>query len=263
MQQFPVGIELVGEAPTVVDVRVRGGSGDLSRLSPGDIVAVLDLRGARPGRRLFQLTPEQVRAPFGVEVQQVTPASFAMMFEKTTTRQLPVVPAYEGTPAPGFVVGGISADPQMIDVVGPESAIAKATEALTEPVSVAGAREQVTEDVPVGLLDPMLRLKNPRPARVRVDVQPGPRERMLQDQPVHLRNLGPQLAAQAVPAAVDVVLRGSREGLDRVQSIDVIAYVDLAGLGPGDYPLPVRVDEFPDAGIARIVPATVQVRITR
>jgi YbbR domain-containing protein len=263
LQQFPAGIELVGEAPTVVDVRVRGGSGDLSQLSPGDIVAVLDVRGARPGRRLFQLTPEQVRAPFGVEVQQVTPASFALMFERSATRQLPVVPAYEGTPAPGFVVGAVSAEPGMVDVVGPETAVAKATEALTEPVSVAGAREHVIEDVAVGLLDPMLRLKSTRFAKVRVEVRPGPRERTLPDQPVHLRNLGPQLAAQAVPAAVDVVLRGSREGLDHVRAIDVAAYVDLAGLGPGNYPLPVRVDEFPDAGVARIVPATVQVHITR
>jgi YbbR domain-containing protein len=263
LQQFPSGIELVGEAPTVVDIRVRGGSGDLSRLSPGDIVAVLDLRGARPGRRLFQLTPDQVRAPFGVEVQQVTPASVALMFERSATRQLPVMPAYEGTPAPGYVVGEITADPRMVDVVGPESAVAKAMEALTEPVSVAGARDHVIEEVPVGLLDPALRLKSARMARVRVEVRPGPQERMLPSQPVHLRNLAPQLNAQAIPAAVDVVIRGSREGIGQVQAVDVAAFVDLAGLGPGDYPLPVRVDELADAGVARIVPATVQVRITR
>jgi YbbR domain-containing protein len=263
LQQFPPGLELVGEAPTVVDVRVRGGSGDLSRLSPGDIVAVLDLRAARPGRRLFQLTPEQVRTPFGVEVVQVTPAGFAMVFETAATRHLPVMPAIEGTPAPGFVVGTVTSDPKTVEVIGPESAVTKATEALTEPVSVAGARDTVVENVTVGLLDPALRLRSPRLAAVRVEVRPGPRERTLNDQPVHLRNLGEKLSAQSIPAAVDVVLRGSREGISRVQETDVAAYVDLAGLGPGDYPLPVRVDDFPDAGVARVVPATVQVRITR
>ena len=45
LQQFPSGLELQSEAPSTVDVRVRGGSGALSRLSPVDIVAVLDLRG--------------------------------------------------------------------------------------------------------------------------------------------------------------------------------------------------------------------------
>src|SRR5437764_15082071 len=64
LQQFPAGLELQGEPPSTVDVRVRGASGTLGRVSSGDIVAVLDLRGARAGRRLFHLPPELVRAPF-------------------------------------------------------------------------------------------------------------------------------------------------------------------------------------------------------
>jgi hypothetical protein len=68
LQQFPAGLELQGDAPALVDVRVRGESSALGRVGAGDIVAVLDLKTARPGRRLFQLTPEQVRVPFGVEV---------------------------------------------------------------------------------------------------------------------------------------------------------------------------------------------------
>src|SRR6266853_598319 len=66
LQQFPAGLELLGDVPTTADVRVRGSSGTLSRVSAGDIVAVLDLRAARGGQRLFHVTPEQVRAPFGV-----------------------------------------------------------------------------------------------------------------------------------------------------------------------------------------------------
>ena len=43
---------------------------------------------------------------------------------------------------------------------------------------------------------------------------------------------------------------------------DVTAFVDLTGLGPGDYPLEVRVDMPPDAGVARVEPASVQVHIS-
>ena len=67
LQQLPAGIELTGEVPTTVDVRVRGGSSTLSRVSAGDVVAVLDLKSAREGRRVFPLTSDQVRAPFGVD----------------------------------------------------------------------------------------------------------------------------------------------------------------------------------------------------
>ena len=74
LQQFPAGLELDGEAPSLVDVRVRGASATLSRMGSGDVVAVLDLRTARPGRRLYQLTPEQVRTPFGPFFSTTTPS---------------------------------------------------------------------------------------------------------------------------------------------------------------------------------------------
>jgi len=113
------------------------------------------------------------------------------------------------------------------------------------------------------LLDPSIRLKTPRPAIVHVEVLPGPRERLLRGQPVHLRNLDPNLSAEAMPSTINVVLRGSREGLSRVNNSEVVAFVDLAGLGPGEYPLEVRVDASDAVGAARIEPSTVQVRIIR
>ena len=261
LQQFPSGLELQGEAPSFVDVRVRGASGTLSRTASGDMVAVIDLRAARPGRRLFQLTPEQVRAPFGIQVVQVTPSSLALVFEESASKQVPVVPAVEGSPEPGYVVGRIVAEPRTVEVVGPKSAVERVKEALTEPVSVAGARQDVTDSATIGFEDPSLRLRSARSATVRVQVVPGPVERTLRDRAVHLRNLGEGLLAQASPTAVQVVLRGSRSGVNRVDAEAVSAFVDLEGLGAGEYVLGVKVDASEQAGVARIHPPTVQVRI--
>jgi YbbR domain-containing protein len=261
LQQFPADLEVQGEAPTLVDVRVRGASGALARVSAGDIVAVLDLHGARSGRRLFQLTPEQVRAPFGVEVVQVAPATIALEFENSSSRRVPIVPSVEGDPAPGFIVGPIATDPSEAEITGPETAVAATTEALTEAVSVAGARDTVTQSVTVGVLNPALRVRHPRLAKVEVQIVPGPRERVLHDQPVHLRGIRASLSARAVPAIVDVLLRGTRESVSNVSVEDVTAFVDLSGLGVGDYTLPVRVETPPAAGAVRMEPATVQVQI--
>lgn len=171
LQQFPAGLELKGDSPTFVDVRVRGSSGTISRMSSGDLIAAIDLRTARPGARLFQLTPEQVRTPFGVEVVQVTPSSVALTFENSKTRMVPVSPAWEGTPDRGYVVGKVTAVPRTVEVTGPESSVDRVTEAVTEPVSVAGLRQSVTETVTVGFIDPSLRVTSPRPATVSVQVQ--------------------------------------------------------------------------------------------
>jgi YbbR domain-containing protein len=262
LQQVPAGLEFQGEPPTLVDVRLRGAAGTVARVAPGDVVAVVDLGTATPGRRLYQLTPEQVRVPFGVQVVQVTPATVALVFEPSATRHVPIVPDIEGDPAPGFVIGEVKVDPKTIEVVGPASAVAGVAEAITETISVAGAAQPVSHTVTIGFLDPSLRLKAPRRATVEVDVRPGPRERRVEGRPVHLRDLLAGLTAQAIPSTVDVVLRGSREGVARVRADQVTANVQLAGLGPGDYLLTVQVDALEGSGVARVEPEAVQVRVS-
>jgi YbbR domain-containing protein len=263
LQQMPAGIELTGEVPTAVDVRVRGASGTLSRVAAGDIVAVLDLRGARAGRRLFPLTPDQVRAPFGVDIVQVMPSAIAMVFEPSVTRTVPVVPSVDGRPAPGYVVGTLKADPAVVEIAGPESAVKRATEALTEPVLIAGATDRVQDTVVIGMLDPSLRVLNARSAVVTVQMEPAPLERTFRNRPVHLRNVAANLIAQAEPAVVGIMLRGSREVLGRISSDEIDAYVDVGGLGAGQYMLNVHADAGREAGVTRIEPSLVQVRITR
>jgi YbbR domain-containing protein len=262
LTQVPTGLELLGDVPATVDVRVRGASGTLSRVAAGEVVAVLDLHTAQSGRRLFPLTPEQVRVPFGVEIVQVQPSAVTMAFELSASREVPIVPAVDGRPAPGFVIGPLTAEPRLVEIIGPDSAVKRATEVVTEPVSVAGATTQVKQSVLLGLLDPALRLKTARSALVTVQILPAPLERTLRNQPVHLRNLGPNLQAEAVPPAVDLTVRGNRDTLGRVAADDLTAFIDLAGLGPGQYSLTVHADSSRDAGVTRVTPDAVQVRVT-
>jgi YbbR domain-containing protein len=263
LQQFPSGLEIQGEAPSTVDVRVRGTSGALSRVGPGDIVAVIDLHAVHAGNRLFPMTTEQVRSPYGVEVVQVTPSTIALALENSVTRQVPVTPSVEGAPAPGYVVVGKPVVmPDHVDIVGPETAVKRAVEAVTETVSLAGLRESLREDVTVGLLDPSLRLKTQRTVSVAVKIAPGPMERAMRGLPVRLRNIGARLSAQAVPAVIDVGVRGTRDVINRLTADEVAVFVDVGGLGEGEYMLPVHADTGERAGVTRVEPSTVQVRIT-
>jgi YbbR domain-containing protein len=156
----------------------------------------------------------------------------------------------------------MTATPSTVEITGPESAVKQATEALTDPVSLVGASGDLVEEVTVGVLDPALRIKGPRTATVRVEIRPGPRERTVRNRPVRLRDVPANLTAQAMPSDVDVIVRGSREGLARVDPELVVPFVDLKGLGAGEYSLTVHVDTLPDAGLARVDPQTVQVRLT-
>ncbi len=261
VQNIPPDLELVGDPPSTVEVRLRGAAGTLSRLVTGDVLALLDLRAARPGRRLFHLTTDRVRVPFGVEVTQIQPATIGLTLERTATRTVPVVPQVEGRPLPGFVVAGASADPATVEVVGPESRLRLVTEAITDTVSADGKSASFVERATVGVVDPLVRLREPVVARVTVTIAAAPIERVLRDVPVHVRDQTTRRSVEVVPSAVAVHLRGAREALEALSANEVMAYVDLAGLGSGRYNLPVRVEASAQLGVTRVDPPTVAVRI--
>jgi YbbR domain-containing protein len=244
-----------------VDVRVRGPSGILGRLERGEVVAVLDLRGARPGERLFHLLIDEVRVPFGIEVTQITPPTVALTFERSSSRMVPVVPAIDGEPATGYVAGRVTVDPAAVEVVGPQSRLSALLEATTEPVSIRNATRRVQDRVTVGVADAALRLRLPRSATVTVDILPAPIERAVYDVPVRIRNLGPRRRGTASPPRVTLILRGARETLGSLDVRALVAWVDAASLEPGGYALPVRADGGRDFTVARIEPGVVQVRL--
>ena len=257
---IPPQLEIVGDPPTTVDVRVRGSSGIISRLQPGEVVASLDLGSARPGSRLLHI--EEIRAPYGVEVAQVTPATIALDIEKSATRVVPIIPAIEGDPAPGFIVGRVVSDPATVRVVGPESRVRQLAEATTEPVVVTGHRERVRDSVTVGVADSAVRLAEPLTANVAVDVLPAPVERDVAGVPVRWRNLTAGLRAQVRPPVVHVSVRGQRDVLNSLRADAIEAFVDLAGLGQGHYNLRVQIEPSQTFGaVSALNPAVVDVII--
>jgi YbbR domain-containing protein len=260
-RNIPEAVEIVGNTPDSVDVRLRGSSAVLSRLQAGDIVAVLDLSGARTGSRLFHIRSDEVRAPFGVEVAQVVPATLGLELEKSARRKVPVMPAIEGEPTPGFVVGSYVADPATVEIVGPDSHVRQVAEATTEPVSVRDARARIHDKVTIGVVDASVRLVQAQSANVTVEIWPAPVERRLPDVPVRWRNLGTGLRAQMSPQLVHVTVRGSKDPLAGLRSDSVQAFVDLAGLGAGRYNLRVQVDPAGSFGVVAIDPAVVSVTI--
>jgi len=171
-QNLPAGLELVGNPPDTVEVRLRGSSGALSRMAGGDMAAVLDLATARPGRRLFHIAHNQVTVPYGIEIVQVGPSTLTMEFEMSAIRQVKVEPDIEGRPATGYEVTKVTSDPDLVEVAGPESALKRLQAAITEPVSVTDQTRSVREVVTIGVPDSSLRLRSPQTAVVTVTISP-------------------------------------------------------------------------------------------
>jgi YbbR domain-containing protein len=262
VRNLPPSLEIVGDLPAAVDVRVRGSSAQLSRIDPGEVVAMVDLTNARIGTRLFHLRTDEVRVPYGIEVAQVMPPTLSLTVEKSLRRTVPIVPATDGDPAPGFVIGRMVAEPSTVEIEGPESKVREVSSATTEPLQIDGKNERVRDVVTVGVSDSSVRLVQPVSATVVVEITPAPVEREVPGVPVHWRNLGAGLASpRIVPEIAKVTIRGPREALTKVRPDGIDAFVDLTGLGPGHYNLKVQVEPPQDFGLESVTPGTVTVTI--
>ncbi len=255
---LPSQLELVGQPPAVVDVRVRGSSGTLSRVTAGELAAVLDVRTARRGDRLFHLAAEDVRAPFGVDVVQVTPASLSLTFEESLSKTVGVTARIEGEPASGYAVAGVTIDPPTVAIVGPAGALNGLTEAITEPISVAGASGPVTETVTVGVADPVVRLRQAQTARVTVSISAAPEEWVVHGVTVHVKDS--RGTTTVSPTDVAVKVRGPRDSID-TNPEHYSAAVDITGLAAGKHMRLVRVEPPEGIGLLGVDPPEVIVTI--
>ena len=262
-QNLPPGLEIVGDPPEDVDVRLRGPSGTLARLGPGDMSAVIDLRNARPGRRLFHLTSTQIRVPYGLDVVTVAPATLPIAFENSAIRIVQVRPSLDGQPAAGFEVASVSADPATVEVIGPEGSLRGLDEAMTEPVSITDATRPLREVVTIGVADPSVRLRSPQTTTVTVQIVPGGTSRTFTNVPVTVRNLDNGSRGRVMPAAVNVTLHGTRSVIRDLSPQLVAAEVDAAGRQPGDYQADVQVHSVQGVTVDDVTPRAVRLRVTK
>jgi len=88
---MPSQLEISGDVPTVVHIRVRGRSALLRRMIAADLNLRLDLKNGQQGTTTLQITPEMVGAPFGATVVQVAPSEI----------HVTLVPRHEPAPPAG------------------------------------------------------------------------------------------------------------------------------------------------------------------
>ena len=262
-ENVPAGLEVVGDPPDSVSVRVRGPSSVVGRLDPRAVVARLDLSGERAGRQLYDMFANRVEVPPGLEVISVIPASVTLELGPSgISRTAPIVPNIEGQPPAGFLVGRIITVPSSVEVIGPESRLRELREALTEPISVLDATGDILAEVTVGVGDPALRLTEPLTARVRVELVPAPVERVVHDVPVIARDATGAIRAWIEPDRIVVTVRGASDTLSGLGPGSVQAYVDvgvLAELPPGRYNLPVSIHSPDHFRITHVDPSSVMV----
>ena len=171
-RNIPSLLEFVGEPVNSVEVRLRGSATLILEMSPKDVSATLDLNAVHPGALVLQLSSQNIKVPFGIDVVRVNPSQIHLDLEHTISKNVPVVVRISGEPAAGFAVDGVSASPAAVDVEGPESKMRSVQTMPTVAVDINDMNTSFNGPVNLELPDPTLRLRYLSPVAVHVEIDP-------------------------------------------------------------------------------------------
>lgn len=228
-------------AAAAASVNLQGQTVDLATTLP--LTAVDAMGNPVEG---VAVTPDQVsvRVPIAAELG---------------ARQVTVVPRLVGQPAPGYAVGNIFTDPQIVQVV--TSGVVTGTFS-TDAIDLTGLTSTITRTVAIQRPPNVITRPENIPVLVRVEIVPIAITSQLPlpvfVNPINLAEGLPQPAAE--PSSIQVTLAGPFDLLSEVTSGAVSATVDLSGRGPGSYSLPVQI--VAPEGLKVVAPLDLEVNVT-
>ena len=236
---------LVGRVVAVeADVNLTGIRSDFERsllLQPRDAVGV-DIHGVNVEPESALVQAQVVQLEFSVDVI--------------------VRPDVSGLPATGYNLTAVQADPAAVVITG-SLEVLQGIDVVqgipTETVSIDGATASFVRAATLQL--PEGASADQTIVTVRVTIEPA-RGQFSFDVVPQLTNLGTGLSASITPATVRVVLEGAVPDLRAMGVNEILADIDLNGLGAGDHVVPVRVQAPPDTVLISISPPEVSVTLS-
>ena len=81
-RNLPKGLVIANEVPTAVAVTLSGPRAQLAHLGPEELMLPLDLSGLKPGEVSFKSLAENLRAPTGLVVTRISPATIDLRLER-------------------------------------------------------------------------------------------------------------------------------------------------------------------------------------
>lgn len=256
----PPGFEASVPEPDSDTVLVTGTQDRVTLVTQA--VATLDLSGRTDDTvQAIRLEPRDSRG-FLVEGVTLEPSlvNVSVEIEQTEfSRALVISPQVTGSPAEGYDIVSVQADPAVVTVFGPQSFVGEAATIRTQPVDITDATEDVVTTVALDL-PADVSVSGGTSVTVTINIQPATATRTLGVTAVAI-GLDANLAINGTLPLIEVVLLGELPDLRDLRPNDIGATINLTGLGEGTHTVTVSVSAPAVASVASTSPETVQITL--
>jgi YbbR domain-containing protein len=212
-------------------VRVRGAS---SRIQQVESAAIdVNLTGLRTNLEAqYRLTARDGRGADigGVIFEPASAQVNVALQQREITVPVAVQPQIRGSVGEGYQLNGVSVEPLVVSVTGPQDAVQAVTPISTEPIDISGITSDITRTV---RLQPPANVSLARDrVSVSFNVEPSQGERVFAVAP-EVDNVSNNLRPMLQTTAVNVTIRGEEPALRRLAPGAVRVRANASGLPEG------------------------------
>jgi len=210
----PQSLEISNDPPKTVELTLVGSRNKLDKLSAPDLIVTIDLTDQRPGERMIRLSERaQLSLPNGVRATAFAPSAIPIQLEPMIEKQVPVEPRIGGTPADGYEIYSMTANPATVNVRGPAGHLTVLGKLPTETIWLAGQKESFTAaNVAIDISDVKVEVLNPS-----VNVQVAIGERRIEKTFSNVSVVS-QSGMNFTPRVATVTILGPASDLERLNS---------------------------------------------
>lgn len=260
-----------GEPLQAVQVTIMCSARDRDRLRDVDYTVEIDLQNEAENiipsfaLRANEHIRYRGRKEFAdrYRIVSFSPERVRLVIDSTEMRLVSVEPVYTGTPADGYEVSSISANPSAVMVRGPARIIREMTSIPTETIDISGLSRPFQKPVRVVATNLQVTIMDKTPVEVKIGINTKPVQRRFVGVPVlALGQAAHQRNVVFTPKTVTVVLQGIREMMDMVEPRSVRAFVDVRDLATSGFSVPVQALGPANVNVVSVMPHTVTVTLT-
>jgi len=267
-KQVPVDVEMTGSPPpefslgaTDTEVRLAKVAGPQDGVNAVTrVVAPIDIEGRTESFETAVRLEARSELRHLVQDVEIDPRFIDVNVEieqQSFSRALAVHPVVPGLPRQGYNIVGVTVEPPVVTVFGPEAYIDGAVAISTQPVDTQDATEDVIRTVSLDL-PPGVTVRGGGSVTVTVKISPVPGQQVFAI-PVTASGLGDGLSIAGNLPAVQVFLFGPLPGLLSLNTNDISATVDLGGKEAGTHTVKIEVTAPDGLEVRSISPEEIEI----
>ncbi|MDF1577658.1 MAG: CdaR family protein [Desulfobulbales bacterium] len=261
---LPQNLVISNEFRKQLEVTVNGPRGLVRTISGQQITRPVDLSDVRPGNHVIKNTPESIKLPNGIQIQNIRPANITLTIDRLITKELPVKPVVEGEPATGYEVSALIPDPPILDLTAPAGILGKEMFLPTQPIDISGRKDNFTTEVSLDVRDQITELIGEPAISVNVLLKEKQVPREFHDIPVEFSHAAQRTTYWLDHHYVDIKATMPYHLAEQAaEEFQFQAVLEADRLPAGNHTLPVKiVTNRPDIVISEIMPPTIEIRIS-